>query len=103
MERGEADFGPSKIASSEDYIGYAPVDDPKIAIAIAVEGGGFGADSAAPIARKVFDAWLLGKMPETPVAETAAAEGAVVVAKPDFGNVSGSPDATPAAPTVPAR
>lgn len=85
------------------YIGYAPVDDPKIAIAIAVEGGGFGADSAAPIARKVFDAWLLGKMPETPVAETAAAEGAVVVAKPDFGNVSGSPDATPAAPTVPAR
>ena len=25
MERGEADFGPSKIASSEDYIGYAPV------------------------------------------------------------------------------
>ena len=25
MERGEPDFGPSKIASSEDYIGYAPV------------------------------------------------------------------------------
>ena len=46
------------------YIGYAPADNPTIAVAVAVEGGGFGAATAAPIARKVFDAWLLGKMPE---------------------------------------
>ena len=33
-------------------------------MAVVVEHGGFGSTSAAPIARKVFDAWLLGKMPE---------------------------------------
>jgi len=40
------------------FIGFAPADDPQIAIAVAVEGGGYGGTSAAPIARKVFDAWL---------------------------------------------
>ena len=33
----------------------------EIAIAIAVEGGGYGGSAAAPIARKVFDAWLIGE------------------------------------------
>ena len=47
------------------YIGYAPAENPTIAVAVMVEGGGYGASTAAPIARKVFDAWLLGKMPET--------------------------------------
>ena len=85
------------------FIAYAPADAPTIAIAVAIEGGGYGASSAAPVARKVMDAWLVGKMPETPTAETAAAEGAVVVAKPDFANVSGSPDAKAPATAVPAR
>ena len=45
----------------------------------------------------------LSKMPEPPDAE-GAAEGAVVVARPDFGNVAGSPDAVPqAAATEAAR
>jgi penicillin-binding protein 2 len=48
------------------FIAYAPAENPTIAIAVAVEGGGFGAATAGPIARKVFDAWLLGKMPELP-------------------------------------
>ncbi len=70
------------------YIGYAPADKPSIAIAVAVEGGGFGASSAAPVARKVFDAWLLGK-PVVPKQEAAPPiEGAEAVAKPDFGNVT---------------
>ncbi|KAF1712023.1 penicillin-binding protein 2 [Pseudoxanthomonas kalamensis DSM 18571] len=43
------------------YIGYAPAENPTIAVAVAVEGGGYGAAAAAPIARKVFDAWLLPK------------------------------------------
>lgn len=47
------------------YIGYAPAEDPTIAVAVAVEGGGFGAATAAPIARRIIDAWLLGKQPET--------------------------------------
>ena len=85
------------------FIAYAPADAPTIAIAVAIEGGGYGASSAAPVARKVMDAWLVGKMPDTPTAETAAAEGAVVVAKPDFANVTGSPDAKAPASTVPTR
>ncbi|GAB6197280.1 penicillin-binding protein 2 [Lysobacter xanthus] len=46
------------------FVGYAPADNPRIAIAVSVEHGGYGASSAAPIARKVFDAWLIGRMPE---------------------------------------
>jgi penicillin-binding protein 2 len=42
------------------FIAFAPVEDPKIAISVLVENGGFGAAAAAPIARKVLDAYLLG-------------------------------------------
>ncbi|HXR23748.1 MAG TPA: penicillin-binding transpeptidase domain-containing protein, partial [Candidatus Binataceae bacterium] len=42
------------------FIAYAPADDPKIAVSVLVENGGFGASVAAPIARKVLDAYLLG-------------------------------------------
>jgi penicillin-binding protein 2 len=42
------------------FIAFGPVDDPKIAIAVLVENAGFGATNAAPIARKVLDAYLLG-------------------------------------------
>nr|MBA3773096.1 penicillin-binding protein 2 [Ramlibacter sp.] len=45
------------------YIAFAPADDPKIAIAAIVENAGFGAASAAPITRRVFDYWLLGQYP----------------------------------------
>jgi penicillin-binding protein 2 len=41
------------------FIAYAPAEDPKIAISVLVENGGFGAAAAAPIARKVLDAYLL--------------------------------------------
>jgi penicillin-binding protein 2 len=41
-------------------IAYAPADDPKIAISVLVENGGFGASAAAPIIRKVLDAYLEG-------------------------------------------
>ncbi len=79
------------------FIAYAPADAPRIAIAVAVEGGGYGADTAAPIARKVFDAWLLGKQPAPPpVAVDGGAAGAR--ARPDFSNVRGSPDAQPLPP-----
>lgn len=46
------------------FVGFAPAENPVIAVAIAVEGGGYGGSAAAPIARKLFDAWLLGKMPD---------------------------------------
>jgi penicillin-binding protein 2 len=45
------------------YIAFAPVESPKIALAVVVENGGFGARAAAPIARTVLDYFLLGKLP----------------------------------------
>ena len=45
------------------FVAYAPFENPSIALAILVENGGFGASSAAPIARKVLDYYLLGKTP----------------------------------------
>jgi penicillin-binding protein 2 len=50
------------------FIAFAPVDDPKIAIAVIVENGGEfgggGSSIAAPLAKKVMDAFLLGVDPE---------------------------------------
>jgi len=45
------------------YAAYAPADKPKIALAVLVENGGFGAQAAAPIARIVLDYYLLGQKP----------------------------------------
>ena len=46
------------------FMAFAPLENPKIAIALVVENGGFGAQAAAPIARKLFDYHLLGKLPK---------------------------------------
>jgi penicillin-binding protein 2 len=45
------------------YVAFAPADDPKIAVAVIVENAGFGAAAAAPIARRVFDYWLMNQYP----------------------------------------
>jgi penicillin-binding protein 2 len=59
------------------YVAYAPADKPTIAIAVLVENGGFGAQAAAPIARQVFDYYLLGKKAPgpAPAFELPAADG----------------------------
>jgi penicillin-binding protein 2 len=41
------------------FISFAPADDPKLAVAVFVENGKHGGSTAAPIARKMFDAYLL--------------------------------------------
>ena len=56
------------------FIAYAPADDPKIAIAVIVENGGHGGSAAGPIARKVMDYYLLGKLPDQPLAPPAPIE-----------------------------
>ena len=58
------------------FIAFAPADHPKIALAVLVENGGFGAQSAAPIARMVIDYYLLGKSPAGPAedVETSSEE-----------------------------
>lgn len=48
------------------FIGYAPADNPKIAVVVVVEHGGYGASSAGPIARKMLDAYLLPAKPVAP-------------------------------------
>jgi penicillin-binding protein 2 len=48
------------------FIAFAPADHPKIALAVLVENGGFGAASAAPIARRAIDYYLLKKLPDDP-------------------------------------
>jgi penicillin-binding protein 2 len=46
------------------FIAFAPVESPKIALAVVVENGGFGSRAAAPIARTVLDYYLLGRRPD---------------------------------------
>ncbi|NBU58534.1 MAG: penicillin-binding protein 2 [Betaproteobacteria bacterium] len=48
------------------FIAFAPAEAPRIALAILVENGGHGGSAAAPVARKMMDYWLLGKMPDAP-------------------------------------
>jgi penicillin-binding protein 2 len=42
------------------FIAYAPIEDPQIAVAVVVENGGHGGSVAAPIAKRIMDAYLLG-------------------------------------------
>ncbi|ASA23988.1 peptidoglycan D,D-transpeptidase FtsI family protein [Paenibacillus donghaensis] len=39
------------------FIAYAPRENPKLAVAVVIPDGGFGSNSAAPVARKIFDAY----------------------------------------------
>jgi penicillin-binding protein 2 len=50
------------------FMAYAPAKQPKIAVAVLVENAGWGGSIAAPIARKVFDAWLLRDQKTAPAA-----------------------------------
>ena len=45
------------------FVAYAPADNPTIALALVVENSGFGGANSAPIARRVFDYWLLNQYP----------------------------------------
>ena len=49
--------GPGKISNGL-YVGYAPVEDPEILVAVVVEQGGGGSSAAAPIARAILDAYF---------------------------------------------
>ena len=97
------------------YIAFAPAEDPKIAIAVIVENAGFGAAHAAPIARRVFDYWLMGQYPsEQDMAAVKIGQASAPLGKPRL--VSDMPwppgpaapastprAATPPAPTTAAR
>ncbi|WP_036172666.1 penicillin-binding protein 2 [Massilia sp. 9096] len=54
---------PERLRDNALFIAFAPADHPKIALALVVENGGWGAGTAAPIARKALDYYLLHKRP----------------------------------------
>jgi penicillin-binding protein 2 len=56
------------------FIAFAPAENPKIALALIVENGGWGAESAGPIARHVLDYYLVDRT--KPGAEAAAVTAA---------------------------
>ncbi len=62
-EKYEEDKVAEHLRDHSLYIAFAPLEGPKIALAVLVENGGFGARAAAPIARTVLDYYLLGKLP----------------------------------------
>ncbi|MEK7773815.1 MAG: penicillin-binding protein 2 [Deltaproteobacteria bacterium] len=61
------------------FAGFAPYDDPKIAVVVLVEHGGFGASAAAPVAREIFKAYL---------DPDGSATGATGAGKPDVLNIA---------------
>ena len=53
--------GTAEVSTGADnamYVGYGPLENPQIAIAVVVENGGFGATSAVPIAHEVYKAFF---------------------------------------------
>ena len=52
------------------FIGFAPVENPRIAIAVVVEHGGVGSRVAAPVARATLDAWLDQEIGQPPIRPT---------------------------------
>ena len=65
------------------FAAFAPVEDPKVAVAVIVENAGFGAAAAAPIVRRVFDYWLLGQYPsEQDLAAVSTGQAAAPIGVP---------------------
>jgi penicillin-binding protein 2 len=65
------------------YIAMAPMDQPTVALAVVVENAGFGAEAAAPIARRVFDYLLLGLYPsEEDLAATRIGKSSAPIGTP---------------------
>ncbi|MGF6983528.1 penicillin-binding protein 2 [Paraburkholderia atlantica] len=73
------------------FIAFAPVEQPKIALALIVENGGWGAESAGPIARRVLDYYLVGKNKPGVVeaAVAAAASNTAEASAPQVGETPG--------------
>ena len=82
------------------YMAFAPADNPKIALAMVVENAGFGGVNAAPIARRVFDYWLLGQVPtpEDLAAVQKGQAGPPGAPRPPASAASGAAGAAPAKP-----
>ncbi|MET0542987.1 MAG: penicillin-binding protein 2 [Variovorax sp.] len=86
------------------FVAFAPANDPKIAVAVIVENAGWGAGAAAPIARRVFDYWLLDQYPsEADMAQIRIGKATAPIGKPRVASEVAwpAPVAAPAAVTAP--
>ncbi len=81
------------------FIAFAPADEPRYAISLLVEHGGFGADAAAPKAREIMRTVLL-KDPE--ILRRIEQSGGEITAAPEIGpgerDTADQPDVAPATP-----
>ena len=71
------------------FIAFAPAEKPQIALALIVENGGWGAQAAAPIARRVLDYWLVDRL--KPGVEQAAVATAASATEDASAPVIGAP------------
>ena len=88
--RYNANTVPERLRDHAWFIAFAPVEAPRIAVAVLVENAGFGASNAAPVARKLMDAYLLDSEGKLKPAPPAAAPGAA----PQKPTPPGAPTAT---------
>lgn len=55
---GSAEYNNQKGDSHAWFTGFAPAEDPQICVTVILEGAGSGGDYAAPVAKRIFDAWF---------------------------------------------
>lgn len=55
---GSAEYSNEKSRSHAWFTGFAPIEDPQIAVTVIVEDGGSGGETAVPIARRVFNSYF---------------------------------------------
>jgi len=83
------------------FMGFAPANDPKIALAVIVENAGWGAGAAAPIARRVMDYWLMDQYPsEADMAAIRIGKATAPIGKPRVASEVAWPPAGTNVPTT---
>jgi penicillin-binding protein 2 len=91
-EKYNANLIAERLRDNALYTAFAPADKPRIAIAVVVENGGFGAGVAAPIVRKALDYYLLGKRPNEKETTRVPKEDAELRSVQDIQAEQGVPD-----------
>ncbi|MGE8602184.1 penicillin-binding protein [Bordetella trematum] len=86
------------------FMGFAPVDNPQIAVALIVENAGWGASAAAPVAREIFDYWLSPQRQDKIVrARAIEADALPAAAASPADDAPEAPEDTPAKAQIPSR
>lgn len=86
------------------FMGFAPVDNPQIAVALIVENAGWGASAAAPVAREIFDYWLSPQRQDKIVrARAIEADALPAAAASPVDDAPEAPEDTPAKAQIPSR